>query len=180
MKDIFDESESQIQELIDPESIIEIDLDGIGEQSKATALEMIEDISKFYYNEAFMKEHPTFKKRVDTELESLRLQIKMRKADEEMQDVLVKSCCQNPQNASLFKSLTDMQRTIISIQGKIDDIVTRLNNMMKGYQMELNFDEQPADSDEPEEETTKKTFRGTRDFIESMQNREDSGEENPE
>lgn len=162
--DIFTDAEEQIHDLIDPEQIIEIDLEGIGEQSKAVALEMIEDISKFYYNETFLKEHPTFKKRVDSELESLRLQIKMRKADEEMQDVLVKSCCQNPQNASLFKSLTDMQRTIITIQGKIDDIVTRLNNMMKGYQTDINF-ETPI---QEEEEPVRKLHRGTKDFIESM------------
>lgn len=176
--DMFADAEEQIRDMIDPEQIIDIDLDGIGEQSKAVALEMIEDISKFYYNEAFMREHPAFKKRVDSELESLRIQIKMRKADEEMQDVLVKSCCQNPQNASLFKSLTDMQRTIITIQGKIDDIVARLNNMMKGYQAELNFDV-PSDSEEESDEI-KTSYRGSKDFITAMQNAEESGEENQE
>lgn len=177
-QDIFADAEKDIQEMIDPEQIINIDLEGINETSKATAVEMIEDLSKFYCNEEFMKSHPAFKKRADSELEALRLQLKMRKADEEMQDVLMKSCCSNPQNASLFKSLTDMQRTIITIQGKIDDIVNRLSAMMKGYQLEINFDENADDT--PSDQSSHKTYRGTKNFIENMANMDDSDVDIPE
>ena len=180
-QDIFADAEESIREMIDPEQIIDIDIEGIGEASKAAAVEMIEDISKFYYNDEFLKNHPAFKKRIDSELEALRIQLKMRRVDEEMQDVLGKSCCQNPQNASLFKSLTDMQRTIITIQGKIDDIVNRLSTMIKGYQLEINFDENTDDSQEsPSDEPSHKSYRGTRDFIEEMANMDDSDVDIPE
>ena len=63
---------------IDGMQLIDIDMDGIDMESKEDAALLIENLSKFYYNENFMKEHPAFKKRVDADLESLRILIKMR------------------------------------------------------------------------------------------------------
>lgn len=146
--------------------LVDIDLDGIDTQSKQDAADMVENLSKFYYDEEFMRKNPTFKKRVDEELESLRVLIKMRKTDEVAHDLIIKAIAGNSNNASLYRSLTEIQKTILSITTKMGEIITGLNTFMKGYQLELNFD-----NDSEKEEVSNDSSglsRGTKDFIERM------------
>lgn len=157
---------------IDGMQLIDIDLDCINESAKEDAISLIDNLSKWYYDEDFMQKNPNFKKRVDSDLESLRILFKMRKADEEAHDILVKAIAGNSSNASLYRSLSDMQKTVISITAKINDIVDGLNNMMKGYQLELNFDSQ-ENQQNPNEDTEDvssnlMTHRGSKDFIQQM------------
>lgn len=163
INELFDDN---FKDNIDPEPIIDFDLDGIDKESMSDATDFVHNLSKFYYNEEFMAANPTFKKRVDADLESLRILIKMRKADEVAHDNLLKAIASNSSNASLYRSLTEMQKTIISITTKMGEIVTGLNNLMKGFQLEINFQE---DSDSGKEEmTSKDTYRGSKEFIERM------------
>lgn len=178
ISDLFEEviEESSFDGNIDGMQLIDIDMDGIDAESKVDAALLIENLSKFYYDENFMKEHPAFKKRVDADLESLRILIKMRKTDEVAHDLLIKAISGNSGNASLYKSLTEVQKTIISITTKIGDIITGLNNLMKGYQLEINFDS-PEDNedgtDNNEDNIKKNTWRGTKDFINDMNKNEE-------
>lgn len=163
---------------VDPSSLpldniplIEIDLDGIDKESQDSARDLVDNLSRFYYDEEFLANNPTFKKRVDTDLESLRVLIKMRKTDEVAHDVLIKAIQGNSSNASLYRAMTEIQKTILSITTKMNEVITSLNNMMKGYQLELNF--------EKEEEETKEAMnnplegssinRGAKDFIRQME-----------
>lgn len=155
---------------VDGLQLVDINIDGINEEAKADAVALIDNLSKFYYDADFMKRHPNFKKRVDSDLESLRILFKMRKADEEAHDLLIKAITGNSGNASLYKSLADMQRTIISITSKINDIVDGLNNMMKGYQLEIDFNNTHENEDETEPISDNKTFRGSKEFISMMNN----------
>ena len=164
--DMFEQAGKQIADLIDPDQIVNIDIDALGEESKDEALQLINDISHFYYNPDFMKEHPAFKKRVDADLESIRINLKMRKADEVAHDILLKNIGNNPGNASLYRALTETQRTILNITSKIDETVQRLNAMMKAYQMEINFDSQQEA--QPESGQQASIHRGSRSFIEDM------------
>lgn len=160
---------------IDGLQLVDIDFDGIEAEAKADAIALIENLEKFYYNEDFMKEHPTFKKRIDTDLESLRILFKMRKSDETAHDLIMKAIQGNSGNASLYKSLSEMQKTIISITTKIGDIIEGLNTLMKGYQLELNFDsvENANDNDDEEEPSyNSSTHRGSKEFIERMSQQE--------
>lgn len=165
MNDIFDEC--GLHDSIDTVDIIDIDIDGIGEESARIAADMVENLSSFYYNEDFLKRNPQFKKRVDNDIESLRVLIKMRKTDEEAHDILIKAIAGNSSNASLYRSLSEMQKTIISITTKINEIVVGLNNLMKGYQLELNFEEN-NDKPETQQETNTNVYKGTKGFIEQM------------
>ena len=158
---------------INGESLVTIDVDGIDSESLTDARDMVENLSKFYYDDNFMKNNPNFKKRVDSELESLRLLIKMRKADEQANDALLKAISANNNNASLYRSLTEIQKTIISITTKINEIVTGLNNMMKGYQLELNFESEEEDDEEPGE-ISKTSYRGSKEFISRMIQKEEA------
>lgn len=155
---------------VDGLQLVDINIEGINEEAKADAVALIDNLSKFYYDEDFMRRHPNFKKRVDSDLESLRILFKMRKADEEAHDLLIKAITGNSGNASLYKSLADMQRTIISITSKINDIVEGLNNMMKGYQLEIDFNNTYEKEDEIEPVLDNKTFRGSKEFISMMNN----------
>lgn len=154
-------------DIIDAEELVDIDIDGISEESNKDALELISNIEKYYYNDEFMKNNPKLKKRIDSELESLRILLKMRKSDEVTHDVLIKAISKNSSNASLYRSLTEIQKTIISITTKIGEIITDLNNLLKNYQLELNFKEEES-GDDPGQ-TIKNATRGTKDFILSLE-----------
>lgn len=170
MNDLFEDI--NMEGIIDTVDVIDIDIDGIGMDSERIAKEMVENLSSFYYNEEFMARNPQFKKRVENDIESLRVLIKMRKTDEEAHDILIKAIAGNSSNASLYRSLSEMQKTIISITTKINEIVVGLNNMMKGYQLELNFEEENK-SEESQPDMSNKTTRGTKEFIEQMKSIEE-------
>lgn len=155
-----------LNDVIDSEPILDIDMEGIGQEAVDDATALVNNLSKLYYNEEFMSNNPTFKKRIDNELESLRVLIKMRKSDEIAHDNLMKAIANNSSNASLYRSLAEIQKTILSITSKMGEIITGLNNLMKNYQLELNF----SDDDQTTEEisSSKDTHRGSKEFINQM------------
>ena len=91
----------------------------------------------------------------------------MRKADETAHDALIHAIEQNSSNASLYRSLSDMQKTILSITEKIDTCKTNLITLLKNYQLEINFKEDNYTNNDSED-TPSDTYRGTKEFIESM------------
>ena len=151
----------------------DIDLDDIGDGSKRAAADMIENLSRLYCNSEFIAAHPTFKRRVDSELETLQLLIKMRRADEIVQDNLIKAISANSKNASLYKALADIQKTILSISVKMDSTIATLNTFIKGYQLELEFKEPQDDAPESDSEISLEdqvqVTMGSRNYIQKMQ-----------
>ena len=157
-------------DIIDGLEIVNIDIDAISEEAGKKAKILIEDLAKFYYNEEFLKSNPNFRKRVDNDIESLRMLLKMRSADEVTHDILIKAIAANSGNASLYRSLTQVQTTILQITTKIETIVNNLTTLIKGYQLELNFkteQEQLSDSENTETSVTGPQ-RGSKAFIEKM------------
>lgn len=170
LDNIFDDRD----DVIDAIDVVNIDIDAIGSEAEGKAKTLIEDLAKFYYDEDFLKANPNFKKRVDNDMEALRILLKMRAADEETHDVLIKAIAANSSNASLYRALTNVQTTILQITTKIENIVNNLTTMIKGYQLELNFkmeQEQAMHESEPEEVTVDNVssqHRGSKSFIEQM------------
>lgn len=172
---LFDDSQLG-EDVVDGIEIVNIDLESIEEKSVSRAQEMVEDLANFYYDEEFLKENPNFKRQVEIYKEDLRLLLKMKDADEKLQDILIKSISQNPSNASLFMANTKIQTQISNLITKINETSSKLTNMMKGYQLELNFKyEQEAarksvDDNEPQSiETMSTTTRGAKEFIQKME-----------
>ena len=97
---------------IDGLDVVNIDIEGIGEEAQSKAKTLFEDLTQFYYDEEFLKSNPNFRKRVDNDVESLRMLLKMRAADEVTHDVLIKAIAANSGNASLYQSLTKVQSTM--------------------------------------------------------------------
>jgi hypothetical protein len=170
LNNIFDND----NDVIDGIDIVNIDIDAIGDEAEGKAKRLIEDLAKFYYDEDFLKANPNFRKRVDNDMESLRMLLKMRAADEVTHDVLINAIAANSSNASLYRALTNVQTTILQITTKIENIVNNLTTMIKGYQLELNFkmeQEQAMQGSEPEEVTVDNVssqHRGSKSFIEQM------------
>ena len=145
---------------------IYIDMDELDQKAKDESKLMFKDLERIYSNEQFMTEHPEYKKRLDIELESLRILIKMRKSDELTHDILVKQIGMTPNNASLYSALNRMQTSMINIQTKLDSTVKTINQLLKNYQMELPFEKEDlAPTTEKSEATNAQTFRGTKAFM---------------
>lgn len=171
--DIFVNNEKE-ENMFDSIDIVNIDIEAIGNEAEGKAKNFIEDLTKFYYDEEFLKSNPNFRKRVDNEMESLRMLLKMRAADEVTHDILIKAIAANSGNASLYRSLTQVQTTILQITTKIEGIVATLTNMIKGYQLELNFKNEQEMLNNNSEESSEvdiengSQHRGSKSFIEQM------------
>ena len=178
LNDIFAD-DINLEGIVDAEEIVNIDIDGIDDKSIADAKAMVENLSKFYYDEEFMKANPSLKKRIDSELESLRILIKMRKSDEKTHDVLLRAIAKNSSNASLYRALTEIQKTTLSITKQINDIVNRLNELLKNFQLEIQWKEETVTTEEPSEEPSEDVrdiHKGTKSFIEQMNREEEDFE----
>ena len=154
---------------------IYIDTDEISRDAKNDSMFMLKDLAKIYGNEKFMAEHPEYKKRLDLELESIRMLLKMRRSSEITHDILVKQIGANPNNASMYRSLQGLQKSLLDIQTKLDETVKTVNNLLKNYQLELPFD-QVEETEDGETESSGDhrasglRYRGSRQFIIDMVN----------
>jgi hypothetical protein len=116
-----------------------------------------------------MRRNPRLKERLDIELESLRVLIKMRKSDEITHDLCLRSIGLNTNNASLYKSLTSIQSSMLSIQKQMDETIKNINALLKNVQLELNFDAKNEEEiTQISPQTNQNTTRGTKSFIEMM------------
>ena len=161
-------------DLIDnEEDVVNIDTDRIDTDSLKEASELVENLKDIYADPEFMKANPKFATRLKAEVENLRILIKIRKSDEVAHDVLLGAIGRNSANASLYRSLSDIQRTILSTTSELTSKVKDINVMLKNIQLEINFkQESETDVDQGDEENIERpeqnTFRGSKDFIKQM------------
>lgn len=156
---------------VDPEGIVEdINIADIEEEAKSASFALCRNLREVYFDEEFMKNNPRFKERLDVELESLRVLVKMRKSDEIAHDLCLRSIGMNTNNASLYKALSGIQSSMLSIQRQMDDTVKNINNLLKNVQLELNFDNNPQNNTQVQQEIPldSNTTRGSKKFIEMM------------
>lgn len=145
------------------EDLFDIDIEAINIDSEKEANSMIQIVTNLYQDEGFKKKHPQAQRRIEMELETLRGLIKMRKVDEEAQDAIIEAISANKSNGSLYRSLSDIQKTSIALSNKIHDTIDRLSTICKDFQHELPIEEEIQDN-KPVTGAT----RGTKAFIEEM------------
>lgn len=173
MDELFGGNESDLP--IDGEDVYTIDMDLITKESNIMATSLISSVLRLYNNKEFVDEHPDFKKRIDTEIESLKRMYKMIKTDEEVHDHLVKAVSKSPGNASLYMSMIKLQEKITSLDGDIKRILDGLNKICNNYQMELNFEATKKGMDEETSyDETGVVTRGNKAFIDMMNAEKDS------
>lgn len=177
-EEVFEESGINI----DPSEFAEeIDVQEIEKVAKEESFAMCKNLRDIYFDEEFMKKNPKFKERLDIELESLRVLIKMRKSDEIVHDLCLKSVGMNPNNGSLYKSLTGIQKSMLNIQIQMDNTVRNINNLLKNVQLEFDFEQQKQENPTENEPVANdpSVTRGSKRFIEQM-NAELAQEKEPE
>lgn len=166
-RDFFDDDmEFSVDDPISEDAIF-IDTEDISRKANDDARFMLKDLTKIYGNEKFMAAHPDYKKRLDMELESMRMLLKMRRADEITHDLLVKQIGMNPSNAGMYSALNKLQKSLLDIQTKLDETVKNVNNLLKNYQLEIPFEEdtKEEDADKPRGDS----HRGSKAFILEME-----------
>ena len=170
------DTDFDLSDLIDnEEDVVNIDTDRIDTDSLKEASELVENLKDIYADPEFMKANPKFATRLKAEVENLRILMKIRKSDEVAHDVLLGAIGRNSSNASLYRSLSDIQRTILSTTSELSTKVKDINTMLKNIQLELNFKQEPEQKTDPENgeiiegnQTEQTTFRGSKDFIKQM------------
>ena len=156
------------------EDIVNIDTTFIDDESLKEAEGLIENLKDIYADPTFLKNNPKIATRLKAEIEDLRILLKVRKSDETVHDILLVSIGRNASNASLFRALTDVQKTILSTTTEISTKIKDINALLKNVQLELNFEKD--DTQEGDEETPREQniTRGSKDFIKQMRSEMDS------
>lgn len=155
----------------DAELLYEVDMDNISADANTMAASNVQNLLRLYQNKEFIEEHPDFKRRIDTEIESLRRLYKMSKTDEVVHDHLVHAISRTPGNASLYKALDYIQGKMLSIDQKIRDQIQNFNKIITSYQLEMTFKEDnrnDGDGHTSELEDGSVMSRGSKSFIEQM------------
>jgi len=153
---------------IDPEGIVEdIDVAEIEDEAQRISFALCKNLREVYFDDTFMQQNPKLKERLDVELESLRVLIKMRKSNEIVHDLCLRSIGLNANNASLYKALTGIQGSLLSIQKQMDDTIKNINSLLKNVQLEFDFNnENKSENDSSQNESN--INRGTKSFIQKM------------
>ena len=147
---------------------VEIDTEGLNSEAVVAAHSMVDNFCKTDDIKQLIITQPTLKKQIDNTIESLRLLVKMRKADEITHDMAVKAIGQNCTNASMYSALTKQQAQLISIQNKIDETLASLQALLKNYQMEFNFTFGAKD----EEMDVQNNHCGAKEFLKSLEEKD--------
>lgn len=159
------------------ELVYEIDIDNISNDANTLAASSVQNLLRLYNNKQFTDEHPDFKRRIDTEIESLRKLYKMARVDEVVHDHLIAAITKNPGNASLYKALDQIQGKMLSVDSKIREQIANFNKIITGYQMELNFaqdNDLGGDTSTASLDDGSVMSRGNKAFIEEMKNRREN------
>lgn len=144
---------------------VDIPIEEISEKANQDAIDLIENLRDLYADQDFLDNNPGFKKRLYTEVDNLRVLLKMRRADEVTHDSIIAAISRKSENASLYRALTDVQRTMLNISKQIDDKVSGINNLIKNIQLEFNYEKK---DEEESEIDLSKHYRGSKDFIKDM------------
>ena len=170
------------KDLIDGEDIANIDTEFIDNDSLKEAEGLIDNLKDIYADPEFLKANPKFATRLNAEIEDLRILIKVRKSDETVHDIILKAIGKNSSNASLYRALTDVQKTILSTTTDISTKIKDINTMLKNIQLEINFKQDEVKPGETgdlfnQQNLAAQAYRGSKDFIKQMRGELESQEE---
>ena len=151
---------------------INIDIDSISEESKVESQLMLGNI----LDSAYINSNPTLKRRMTIEVENLRQLLKMRKTAEETHDALITQISANNVNTALYKALEGTQKNLMSLITKTNEFIATINQLYTAHQTKIEFDGVNSNEDSDEIDSDKEgagngIFRGSKDFIRSMNNK---------
>lgn len=144
----------------------DVDLDNINDESNKNAALVVNDISNLYIKNAELRNNPILKNKILSETESLKILYKMRVSAEMAHDAAIIAISKNSTNASLYRSLTQTQASILAIQKQIEETIKNIENILKAYQLEIDFNN--------EEEEVELKSRGSKDYIKQLRDKMDN------
>ena len=150
---------------------ITIDIDSISEESKIESQLMLGNI----LDSAYINSNPTLKRRMTIEVENLRQLLKMRKTAEDTHDALINQISANNANTALYKALEGVQKNLMSLITKTNEVINTINQLYTAHQTKIEFSDYTSNTSDGESEDnsldkskSNNTFRGTKDFINAM------------
>ena len=166
MKDLED-----IIDDIQADPVVQINLDEIDAAAQKDAQTISDRVVRLLADEEWMKAHPRIGARLEVEIEQIRRHIKMLRADEQVHDALLMAIASNSSNASLYRNLAIVQKTMLDVQTQMNEAIKRVNDMMKSFQMEIPFENNEGQLESHADNPN--ITRGTKDFIKQMKKRDD-------
>lgn len=104
---------------------------------------------------------------LDSELRSLKTLINMKKIDERVQMVILNAISNDNSNPTMYKSLSDIQKNLITLTSQINETIKNIRNIIKTHAYNKNDNEQ---INEDLIDSNNYRCRGSKDFISKMIN----------
>lgn len=149
------------------EQLITIDLDAVNGEAEHRSEIITDSLSNYYFDEKYIKDHPYIPTKIMQEMDNVRRLYKMLMVNEKAQDALIKAVSLNASKASLYLSLTSMQKSTLLIQKQLNDMVAGLETIFQRMQDEA--DKMYSEKDKEEGDDGSLTIRGAREFIKTIQ-----------
>lgn len=103
---------------------------------------------------------------LDSGLRSLKTLINMKKIDERVQMVILNAISNDNSNPTMYKSLSDIQKNLITLTSQINETIKNIRNIIKTHTYKIDNEQINEDSIDP----NIYRCRGSKDFISKMIN----------
>ena len=171
-------------ELVDNDDVFEVpklnvDLTAIDNKTKSRARNIVERLSAYYFDQKYIDEHPYIPNKIAQEVDNIRRLLKMLEVNEKAQDTLITSIVLSSAKGTLYGSLTSLQNSMLAMQTQLNTLTSNLENIFREMQenCEKTFEEKDKDVSA---EDGSISIRGSRDFIETINNMIDGNKKSQE
>lgn len=165
---------SDTPNLVDTDETLEvpslsIDLEDVDKRTRNRASIIVDRLSAYYFDQKYIDEHPYIPNKIAQEVDNIRRLLKMLAVNEKAQDTLILSITMNAGKGTLYGSLTSLQNSMLAMQTQLNTLTSNLENIFREMQenCEKTFEEKDKDVSA---EDGSISIRGSRDFIETINN----------
>lgn len=176
--------DSQTPNLVDTDETLEvpslsIDLEDVDKRTRNRASIIVDRLSAYYFDQKYIDEHPYIPNKIAQEVDNIRRLLKMLAVNEKAQDTLILSITMNAGKGTLYGSLTSLQNSMLAMQTQLNTLTSNLENIFREMQenCEKTFEEKDKDVSA---EDGSISIRGSRDFIETINNMIDGNKKSTE
>ena len=171
LNDIFLKSEAP--DLQDSDEALEspiflIDMDEVDKRTLERATDITNKLAAYYFDQKYIDNHPYITSKIMQEIDNIRRLLKMLSVNEKAQDTLILSITGNSAKGTLYSSLTSLQNSMLQMQAQLNQLTANLENIFK--EMQENCDKTFQEKDKEESEDGSLVVRGSRDFINQIEN----------
>ena len=148
--------------------MLAVDLDAVNSEASKQARLITERLSNYFFDEKYIHEHPYIPAKIANEMDNIRRLLKMLAINEKAQDTLIMSITSNLGKGTLYSALTSLQNSMLNIQTQLNNLTSSLENIFKD--MQDNCEKTFAEKDKENDENGGMIVRGSREFINNINN----------